>query len=120
MDVKSFDELVAGGGRSVSEIPAADAVAMHRNGDDLVYLDVRESNEWNLFRIPGAVHLPVGRVREGVRNVVTPEKRVIVYCARGVRAAQAAEIMRELGYDRVATIKGGVFAWHEVGGELDQ
>jgi hydroxyacylglutathione hydrolase len=120
MDVKSFDELVAGGGRRVSEIPAADAVAMHRNGDDLVYLDVRESNEWNLFRIPGAVHLPMGRVREDVRDVIEPDRRVIVYCARGGRAAQAADIMRELGYEHVATIKGGVLAWHEVGGELDQ
>ncbi|HET7550416.1 MAG TPA: rhodanese-like domain-containing protein [Gemmatimonadaceae bacterium] len=120
MDVRSFDDLVAGGGRRVSEIPAADAVAMHRNGDDLVYLDVRESNEWNLFRIPGAVHLPVGQVRDGVRDVIAPDQRVIVYCARGGRAAQAADVMRELGYERVATIKGGVHAWHEVGGELDQ
>ena len=120
MDVKSFDQLDAGCGRRVNEIPAADAVAMHRNGDDLVYLDVRESNEWNLFRIPGAVHLPVGRVREDVRNVISPDSRVIIYCARGGRAAQAADIMRELGYERVATIKGGVLAWHEVGGELDQ
>jgi rhodanese-related sulfurtransferase len=120
MDVKSFDQLVAGGGSRANEIPAADAVAMFRNGDDLVYLDVRESNEWNLFRIPGAVHLPVDRVRDGVRGLIPPDKRVIVYCARGGRAAQAADIMRELGYERVATIKGGVLAWHEVGGELDQ
>jgi rhodanese-related sulfurtransferase len=120
MGVKSFDEMVAGSGEEVSEIPAADAVAMHRNGDDLVYLDVRESNEWNLFRIPGAVHLPVGRVREEVLGVIAPDCRVIVYCARGGRAKQAAGIMRELGYDRVASIQGGVHAWHDVGGELDQ
>jgi rhodanese-related sulfurtransferase len=120
MGVKSFDEIVAGSGGGVGEIPAADAVAMHRNGDDLVYLDVRESNEWNLFRIPGAVHLPVGRVREEVRAVIAPDRRVVVYCARGGRASQAAGIMRELGYERVASIEGGVHAWHEVGGELDQ
>ena len=120
MAVKSFDEFVAGGDSRVSEIPAADAVAMHRNGDDLVYLDVRESNEWNLFRIPGALHLPVGRVRECVCEVIPAEKRVIVYCARGGRAAQAADTMRELGYRRVAIVKGGVAAWHEAGGELEE
>jgi rhodanese-related sulfurtransferase len=120
MDVKSFDHIVARGGGQVNEIPAADVVAMHRNGDDLVYLDVREANEWNLFRIPGAGHLPGGRVRDDVRSVISPDRRVIVYCARGGRATQAADIMRELGYERVATIKGGVHAWHEVGGELDQ
>jgi rhodanese-related sulfurtransferase len=120
MAVKSFDEFVAVGDSCVSEIPAADAVAMHRNGDDLVYLDVRESNEWNLFRIPGALHLPVGRVRESVRELVAPEKRIVVYCARGGRAAQAATTMRELGYRQVAIVKGGVAAWHEVGGELEE
>jgi rhodanese-related sulfurtransferase len=120
MDGKSFDEFVASDDSRVSEIPAADAAAMHRNGDDLVYLDVRESSEWNLFRIPGAVHIPVGRVREGVREVIPPDRRVIVYCARGGRAAQAAATMRELGYRRVAIIKGGVAAWHEVDGELEE
>lgn len=120
MAVKSFDEFVAGGESRVCEIPAADAVAMHRNGDDLVYLDVRESNEWNLFRIPGAVHVPVGQVRECVCDVIPVGKRVVVYCARGGRAAQAADAMRELGYRHVAIVKGGVAAWHEVGGELEE
>lgn len=120
MDGKSFDEMVAGGETRVSEIPAADAVVMRRNGDDLVYLDVRESNEWNLFRIPGAVHLPLGKVRDGVREVIPSDRRVMVYCARGGRAAQAAAILCELGYCSVATIKGGVAAWYEVGGELEE
>lgn len=120
MDAKGFDELVSGNGNGVVEIPASDAVDMLGNCPDLVYLDVRESHEWNLFRIPGAVHLPAGRVRESVREVIPTGKRVIVYCARGGRAAQAAGIMRELGYGRVASIRGGVLAWHEVGGTLDQ
>ena len=120
MDGKSFDDFVASGDSRVSEIPAADAAAMYRNGDDLVYLDVRESSEWNLFRIPGAVHIPVGRVREAVREVIPPDRRVIVYCARGGRAAQAAATMRELGYRSVAIIRGGVAAWHEADGELEE
>lgn len=120
MDGKSFDEMVAGGESHVSELPAADAIAMFRTGDDLAYLDVRESNEWNLFRIPGALHLPLARVRDGVRELIPPERRVIVYCARGGRAAQAAAAMRELGYSRVAIIKGGVAAWHEAGGDLEE
>ena len=120
MDAKGFDELAAANGNRVSEIPASDAVDMLGKCPDLVYLDVRESHEWNLFRIPGAVHLPVGRVRENVREVIPTDTRVIGYCARGGRAAQAADIMRELGYCKVATITGGVLAWHEVGGTLDQ
>ena len=120
MDGKSFDEMLADCESRVCEIPAADAVAMFRNDDGLVYLDVRESNEWNLFRIPGAVHLPLARVRDGVQELIPPNRRVMVYCARGGRAAKAAAEMHELGYRRVAIIKGGVVAWHEVGGELEE
>lgn len=117
---KSFDEMVAGAESRAREIPAADAVAMHRSGEELVYLDVRESNEWNLFRIPGAIHLPLGRVRDGVRDVVQPDERVMIYCARGGRAAQAAVVMCELGYCRIAVIEGGVAAWYAAGGELEE
>jgi adenylyltransferase/sulfurtransferase len=120
MDAQRFDELVAANGDRAAEVSARDAVELLGKCSGLVYLDVRESMEWNLFRIPGAVHIPVGRVRESVRNVIPLETRVLVYCARGGRAAQAAGVMRELGYRSVATIGGGVHAWHDVGGELDQ
>lgn len=120
MQGNSFDDLVTAGESRVREIPAADAVAMYKGGGDLVYLDVRESNEWNLFRIPGAVHIPLGSIAESVRNLIPVESRVVVYCARGGRAAKAVDSMRTLGYGRVATIAGGVRAWMDAGGELEE
>lgn len=121
MDAMSGTRETQADARSgVREVPAADAVAMHRSGDDVVYLDVRESNEWNLFRIPGAVHLPLARVQEGVNEVIPLDRRVVVYCARGMRAAQAADAMRTLGYGRVTSITGGLMAWVEAGGELEE
>jgi rhodanese-related sulfurtransferase len=120
MNTQQFDELVATNGDRAAEIPARDAVELLGKCSDLIYLDVREAREWNLFRIPGAVHIPVGRVRERVRDVIPLETRVLVYCARGGRAVQAAAVMRELGYRSVATICGGVHAWHDVDGQLEQ
>jgi rhodanese-related sulfurtransferase len=85
-----------------------------------VFLDVREQREWNLFRIAGAVHVPLASVRERVGQAVTPGRRVVVYCARGGRAALAADVLRELGYADVSSIAGGVMGWVNAGGTLEE
>ena len=48
----------------IREIPAAEVKAMIERGERVVYLDVREPNEYNLGHLPGAVHVPRGRRRK--------------------------------------------------------
>lgn len=120
MDEPNFEEQVNDARTRIREVPAAEAVALHRNHGDVVYLDVREQREWNLFRIPGAVHVPLGMVRERVVACVPCQKHVLVYCARGGRAALAADAMHELGYANVACVAGGVLGWVFAGGELEE
>lgn len=113
-------EQAPGTGTGAREIPAREAVEIHRRGDAAVYLDVRELHEWNLFRIPGAIHIPLGSVRERAAALIAPDARVVVYCARGGRAAQAAITLGELGYTNVVSIAGGVMEWVNAGGELEE
>lgn len=120
MDGKSYEEQVAEAKSRVTEVPPADAVALRRAGDGVVFVDVREPNEWNLFRIPGAVHVPLGAVRDTVREAVPAERRVVVYCARGNRSALAADAMRELGYGSVVSLAGGIMAWMGAGGDVEE
>ena len=102
------------------ELPAREAVALHQRGEAVMYLDVREQYEWNLFRIPGAVHVPLEGVRERAAHTVPADKRVVVYCARGGRAAVAADALRELGYADVVSLEGGIMAWVNAGGMLEE
>ena len=44
-----------------------------------------------------------------------PSRRTILYCASGGRSALAADMLRLLGYTRVAHLDGGLKAWREVG-----
>jgi rhodanese-related sulfurtransferase len=120
MDDRSFEEQVADARTRIRELTAAQVLAMHSRGDGVVFLDVRELHEWNLFRIPGAVHIPLAQLRERVSSVVEPGRRVVVYCARGGRAALAADALRELGYEDVISIAGGVMAWMSAGGPLEE
>jgi rhodanese-related sulfurtransferase len=90
-------------------------------GDRTVLLDVREQNEWNLFRLPNAIHVPLARVSSAASEALAqfPDGDVIVYCGRGARSAQAAEMLRGQGY-RATSLAGGIAAWIDAGGEVEE
>lgn len=118
MDGRSLEEQVRDAKSRIREITPQEAMTRAADGN-AVLLDVRESNEWNLFRIPGAVHLPLGSVGERVTDAVAPEREVIVYCAGGTRSALAADAMQRMGYGNVASMAGGIRGWANAGGALE-
>lgn len=117
--MKSREQLLAETRERIIEVTPQDAVSNHQNGEDAVYLDVREPGEWNLFRIPDAVHVPLGDLDETLRDTVPPDKRVVVYCARGNRSVFAADAMQKLGYRDVVSLAGGITGWAHAGGAID-
>lgn len=44
----------------------------------------------------------------------------LIYCRSGNRSGQAADMMKELGFKKVADLDGGVIAWGEAGKALTQ
>ena len=116
---KSYEQLVAEAKTRIREVTPEDALATRRRGDDAVYLDVREPHEWNLFRIPGAVHVPLGQLDQRVADAVPRDRRVVVYCARGNRSALAADAMQNMGYADVVSLAAGITGWAHAGGEID-
>jgi len=89
----------------VSDINAG--VEEFRNTPDSVLLDVRTEEEYILGHIPDSLLLPLGDLADTVEAEI-PEKStpVFVHCRTGGRSAQAAEILRELGYTKVADLGG--------------
>ncbi|HEU4565622.1 MAG TPA: rhodanese-like domain-containing protein [Gemmatimonadaceae bacterium] len=120
MTQKSYEELVADAKTRIREVSAQDAMELRERGDGVVFLDVREPQEWNLFRIPNAVHVPLGQLSERIVEQVAPERTVVIYCASGNRSALAADAMQRWGYGDVASLAGGIKGWAYAGGELDE
>lgn len=89
--------------REVSEIP-----------EGAVLLDVRDDSEYEAFHMPGAVHVPLPDLLAG-RDPELPEPAedapVVVYCAGGVRSAQAVLALAERGFDGLVSLRGGIDAW---------
>jgi molybdopterin/thiamine biosynthesis adenylyltransferase len=65
-------------------------------------VDVREAEEFSEGHLPGAISVPLGNVEEAIREGTIPRDRPLtVICARGGRAARAAVLLAEAGFDAV-------------------
>lgn len=120
MNFKTGTELVEEARQRISEISPKETMALHESGSGVVFLDVREPNEWNLGRVPGALHLPRGNLESKVEGLVDRDKRVVVYCARANRSALAADTMQRMGYQNVASMSEGFGGWIAAGGDVEE
>jgi rhodanese-related sulfurtransferase len=119
MEHKTGEELIEEAKRRIDQVTPEQVLDMQSRNEPVVYLDVREPNEWNLGHLPNAVHLPRGHLEGKVEALIDRDQRVVIYCARGNRSALAALTMKQMGYDNVASMSGGIQAWADVGGEID-
>ena len=73
-------------------------------------LDVREPWEFATARIQGATLIPLGDLAERAHEVPR-DKDVVVYCHHGVRSARAVSMLRQVGWERVFNLTGGLDRW---------
>jgi sulfur-carrier protein adenylyltransferase/sulfurtransferase len=83
---------------------------------DFVLVDVREKNEWNEGYIPGAIHVPRGYLELQIEEAVPDKsKKVVLYCAGGVRSLMAGNTLQQMGYEDVVSMAGGFGQWKASG-----
>src|SRR3954469_18102738 len=116
---KTGEDLVEEARQQIEEVTPEQVREMQTGGERVVYLDVREPNEWNLGRLPGAVHLPRGNLESKVEALIDRSQRVVIYCARGNRSALAALTMKQMGYDNVASMARGFLGWADINGDVE-
>ena len=86
------------------------------NGErDFVLIDVREPNEYEINRIPGAVLIPKGEFLNGTALGQLPPvdagTQVVLHCKSGVRSAEVLAVLKGAGYSDAVHVGGGVVAW---------
>jgi sulfur-carrier protein adenylyltransferase/sulfurtransferase len=105
----------------IEEVDPKEVHELVDNGNGAVIVDVREQHEFDESHLPGAVHVPRGHLESRIEGSA-PDKsqRVILYCASGNRSALAAHTMHELlGYEDVASMRGGITLWKDRGYEVE-
>jgi len=78
--------------------------------DPLVLLDVRESWELQLCRLPGATHIPIEEI-EFRTEELNPQDEIVVFCHQGIRSAAVADFLRRLGFTKAVNLAGGLDFW---------
>jgi rhodanese-related sulfurtransferase len=90
---------------------------IRENGKDpnFIILDVRTPWEFSEEHIEGAENLDFTDPDfSEIIEKLDKDKKYLIYCKSGRRGDKVFEIMKELGFDRVYTIKGGFEGWKSV------
>jgi rhodanese-related sulfurtransferase len=119
MPMKTGQDLIDEAKQQIEQVTPEEVQQMQARNEPVVYLDVREPNEWNLGHLPGAVHLPRGNLEGKVEALIPRDRRVVIYCARGNRSALAALTMKQMGYEHVSSMSGGIQGWADINGDIE-
>lgn len=74
--------------------------------EEYTVLDVTEEIERMVFSIPGSYSIPLGQLHKRFLEL-DKNKLIIPYCAVGVRSYNAARILMQNGFEKVAVLAGG-------------
>ena len=74
---------------------------------EVTLLDVREDAEVMAFSIDKAKHIPLGQLRSRLGEL-DKSKKIVVFCAIGVRAYNASRILKNNGFENVMVYPGGM------------
>jgi NADPH-dependent 2,4-dienoyl-CoA reductase/sulfur reductase-like enzyme/rhodanese-related sulfurtransferase len=86
---------------------AADLAGFGAAGPDVTLLDVRSAGEFARGHLPGAVNIAHTELRKRLGELPTGQP-VRVYCASGFRSYLASRVLRQNGFDDVASLSGGL------------
>lgn len=119
--IKDFHEIVGGARHAIRELTAFE-VKRNLKKQDVVYLDIREPNEWLVTGvIPGALRIPRGDLEEHIgRYVPDPDRYIVVYSEDGALSTLAALTLNGMGYRNVWNLHGGVRGWIDDGLAVDK
>ena len=115
----SYRELLAQVKEEIEEVSSTAAQELLASAEPPLFLDVRETDEWEEGHIPGAVYVTRGRLEQQIEGLVPDKTRpLVVYCSGGSRSAFAAKSLAELGYEDVVNLAGGFTDWKRNGFEV--
>jgi rhodanese-related sulfurtransferase len=97
-------------------IDVAELEALLADGSIQV-LDVREDHEFRRGHVPGAVHIPAGRLPERAGRLAR-DRRYAVICESGNRSRGPTRYLLEQGFEGTVSVRGGTGAWARGGRPL--
>ena len=120
--MRTYAQLITEALPRVREIMPWDLHDQLASGAQPLLLDVREPGEFSQAHIAGALNAPRGVLEascdwgydETMPAVASARQRpVVVICRSGNRSILAADVLQQMGYTDVVSLKTGVRGWND-------
>ncbi|HEV3511939.1 MAG TPA: rhodanese-like domain-containing protein [Candidatus Sulfotelmatobacter sp.] len=93
------------------EITPEEVKAKRDAGDAFTLLDVREPWEFETARLADAKLMPMGEVPSRANQELDPDDHIVVLCHHGVRSMNVTAWLRQQGFEKAQSMRGGIDAW---------
>ena len=126
MNIKSSQDLVDEANQVIETLDPLKVKLMTDN-EECTLIDVRDIRElWKEGTVKNSKHIPRGMLEFWLdpqssyfkENKFDLNKKMILYCALGMRSALATKSLFDMGYRNVAHVNGGFDALKQIGFDI--
>ena len=123
MNIKSSQRLVEEANKSIETLNAEEVKKLAEN-KEITLIDVRDIRElWKEGTIENSKHIPRGMLEFWLdpessyykANKIKDLKKMVLFCALGMRSALATKSLADMGFKNVAHVDGGFDALKKSG-----
>ncbi len=123
MNIKSSQSLVEDALKSIKTLNSSEVKRLLEK-DEITLIDVRDIREiWKEGTIENSKHIPRGMLEFWLdpestyyqANKIKEVKKMVLFCALGLRSALAAKSLMDMGFNNVAHVDGGFDALKKSG-----
>ena len=83
----------------IPEVPLVDVLSAQAAGRKVVFVDVREADEFAESHIPGALNIPIRDVGPALRERLSGADYVVSYCVKDFRGYEMAKALAQIGVE---------------------
>ena len=123
MNIKSSQSLVENALKSIETLSSSEVKKLAEN-NEITLIDVRDIREiWKEGTIENSKHIPRGMLEFWLdpkstyyqANKMKNVKKMVLFCALGLRSALATKSLADMGFENVAHVDGGFEALKKSG-----
>ncbi len=107
-------ELLTAAKKEIAQIEVEDI-----DLENMILIDVREADEFASGVIPAKTvfTIPRGKLEFAVDDklVNLSDHQIVCYCLKGARGLMAAKTLKDLGFNNVVNLEGGIESWVKSG-----
>ena len=93
------------------EITPEELNTLLESNSDVVVLDVREPWEIATASMAHHKHIPMNEIPARFNQELDRDKHTVVVCHHGVRSMNVTAWLRQQGFEKAQSMRGGIDAW---------